>query len=97
MTWLEIVTSFLGAFASGDKNTIKSLVSEDIKYNEDLLNLHGLDELLSIVSQTYKIQIKNWAYKNKLVFIEYISDMYPKVGVYEINNMGKICSIRIYG
>lgn len=97
MTWLEIVTSFLGALASGDDRAVKQLVSDDVEYIEDLLDLYGVDELLTIVGRTYKIQIKNWAYKNKLVFVEYFADMRNKVGVYEINEMGKICSIRIYG
>lgn len=97
MTWLEIVTSFLGSIASGDKNTIRQLVSDDVVYKEDILSLNGIDELLTIVGRTYKIQIKNWAYKNKLVFIEYFADMQNKVGVYEINSFGKICNIRIYG
>ena len=52
--------------------------------------------------KNYKIQIQNWAYKNKLVFVEYYywdyTDDYPRdvVGVYSINELGKISQIRMY-
>ena len=66
------------------------------------MELNGIDELLTIVGPDYKIQIQNWAYKNKLVFVEYTywdyTDDYSKdvVGVYSINDMGKISQIRMY-
>ena len=102
MTWLDIVLAFLGAMASGDARAVKQLVSEDVEYLNDILELNGIDELLTIVGPEYKIQVKNWAYKNKLVFVEYVYWDYVHlffrnvVGVYEIDNMGKICSIRVY-
>ena len=48
------------------------------------------------------MQIQNWAYKNKLVFVEYAywdyTDDYSRdvVGVYSINELGKISQIRKY-
>lgn len=96
MTWLDIVLAFLGAMASGDVRAVKQLVSEDVEYLNDILELNGVDELLTITGPEYKIQVKNWAYKNKMVFVEYYAYLHNCVGVYEINDMGKICSIRVY-
>ena len=103
MSWLDVVTAYLGAVASGNVRAIKQLVSEDIQYKDgDLMDLNGIDELLTIIGPDYKIQIQNWAYKNKLVFVEYMywdyMDTCSKdvVGVYSINDMGKISQIRMY-
>ena len=102
MSWLDVVTAYLGAVASGDVRAVKQLVSEDVKYKDGIMELNGIEELLSIVGPDYRMQIQNWAYKNKLVFVEYsywdYMDQYPKdvVGVYSINDLGKISQIRMY-
>ena len=103
MSWLDVVTAYLGAVASGDVRAVKQLVSEDVKYKDnDIMELNGIDELLTIIGPDYKMQIQNWAYKNKLVFVEYTywdyTDDYSKdvVGVYSINDMGKVSQIRMY-
>ena len=102
MSWLDVVTAYLGAIASGDFRAVKQLVSEDIKYKDGIMELNGIDELLTIIGPDYKIQIQNWAYKNKLVFVEYCywdyTDDYfnDVVGVYSVNEMGKISQIRMY-
>ena len=102
MSWLDLVTAYLGSVASGDIRAVKQLVSEDVKYKDGIMELNGIDELLTIVGPDYRMQIQNWAYKNKLVFVEYsywdYMDQYPKdvVGVYSINDLGKISQIRMY-
>ena len=102
MSQLDVVTAYLGAVASGDVRAVKQLVAEDVEYKDNIMELNGIDELLTIVGPDYKIQIQNWAYKNKLVFVEYTywdyTDDYSKdvVGVYSINDMGKISQIRMY-
>ena len=102
MSWLDVVTAYLGAVASGDVRAVKQLVSEDVKYKDGIMELNGIEEILSIVGPDYRMQIQNWAYKNKLVFVEYsywdYMDEYPKdvVGVYYINDLGKISQIRMY-
>ena len=102
MSWLDVVTAYLGALASGDVRAVKQLVSEDVKYKDGIMELNGIDELLTIIGPDYRMQIQNWAYKNKLVFVEYsfwdYMDEYSKdvVGVYSINPMGKISQIRMY-
>ena len=102
MSWLDLVTAYLGAVASGDIRAVKQLVSEDVKYKDGIMELNGIDELLTIVGPDYRMQIQNWAYKNKLVFVEYsywdYMDEYSKdvVGVYSINDLGKISQIRMY-
>ena len=102
MSWLDVVTAYLGAVASGNVRAVKQLVSEDIKYKDEIMELNGINELLTIIGPDYKIQVQNWAYKNKLVFLEYTywdyTDEYSKdvVGVYSINDMGKISQIRMY-
>jgi len=102
MSWLDVVTAYLGAVASGDVRAVKQLVSEDVKYKDGIMELNGIEEILSIVGPDYRMQIQNWAYKNKLVFVEYsywdYMDEYPKdvVGVYSINDLGKISQIRMY-
>ena len=102
MSWLDLVTAYLGAVASGDVRAVKQLVSEDVQYKDEVMELNGLDELLTIVGPDYRMQIQNWAYKNKLVFVEYTcwdyTGDYSKdvVGVYSINPMGKISQIRMY-
>ncbi|MGA1047638.1 MAG: nuclear transport factor 2 family protein [Minisyncoccia bacterium] len=102
MSWLDVVTAYLGAVASGDARAVNQLVSEDVKYKDGIMELNGIEELLSIVGPDYRMQIQNWAYKNKLVFVEYsywdYMDQYPKdvVGVYSINDLGKISQIRMY-
>ena len=102
MSWLDVVTAYLGAVASGDVRAVKQLVSEDVKYKDGIMELNGIEEILSIVGPDYRMQIQNWAYKNKLVFVEYsywdYMDQYPKdvVGVYFINDLVKISQIRMY-
>ena len=102
MSWLDVVTAYLGAIASGDIRAVKQLVSKDVQYKDGIMELNGIDELLTIIGTDYKMQIQNWAYKNKLVFVEYsfwdYMDEYSKdvVGVYSINPMGKISQIRMY-
>jgi len=102
MSWLDVVTAYLGALASGDVRAVKQLASEDVQYKDGIMELNGIDELLTIIGTDYKMQIQNWAYKNKLVFVEYsywdYMDEYSKdvVGVYSINPMGKISQIRMY-
>tara|TARA_B100000123_G_C25558372_1_gene352791 strand:- start:314 stop:625 length:312 start_codon:yes stop_codon:yes gene_type:complete len=102
MSWLDLVTSYLGAIASGNIRAVKQLVSEDVKYKDGIMELNGIDELLTVIGPDYKIQIQNWAYKNKLVFVEYAywdyTDDYSRdvVGVYSINELGKISQIRMY-
>jgi len=102
MSWLDLVTAYLGAIASGDVRAVKQLVSEDVQYKDEIIELNGIDELLTIVGPDYRMQIQNWAYKNKLVFVEYTywdyTGDYSKdmVGVYNINPMGKISQIRMY-
>jgi limonene-1,2-epoxide hydrolase len=102
MSWLDVVTAYLGAIASGDVRAVKQLVSEDVQYKDGIMELNGIDELLTIIGPDYRMQIQNWAYKNKLVFVEYsywdYMDEYSKdvVGVYSINPMGKISQIRMY-
>ena len=102
MSWLNVVTAYLGAVASGDVRAVKQLVAEDVEYKDNIMELNGIDELLTIVGPDYKIQVQNWAYKNKLVFVEYsywdYTNDYSKeaVGVYSINDMGKISQIRMY-
>jgi len=102
MSWLDVVTAYLGAIASGDVRAVKQLVSKDVQYKDGIMELNGIDELLTIIGPDYRMQIQNWAYKNKLVFVEYsywdYMDEYSKdvVGVYSINPMGKISQIRMY-
>ena len=102
MSWLDVVTAYLGAIASGDIRAIKQLVSKDVQYKDGIMELNGIDELLTVIGPDYRMQIQNWAYKNKLVFVEYsywdYMDEYSKdvVGVYSINPMGKISQIRMY-
>jgi len=102
MSWLDVVTAYLGAIASGDIRAVKQLVSKDVQYKDGIMELNGIDELLTIIGPDYRMQIQNWAYKNKLVFVEYsywdYMDEYSKdvVGVYSINPMGKISQIRMY-
>ena len=102
MSWLNVVTAYLGAVASGDVRAVKQLVAEDVEYKDNIMELNGIDELLTIIGPDYKMQVQNWAYKNKLVFLEYTywdyTDEYSKdvVGVYSINDMGKISQIRMY-
>lgn len=102
MSWLNLVTAYLGAVASGDVRAVKQLVSEDVQYKDEVMELNGIDELLTIVGPDYRMQIQNWAYKNKLVFVEYsywdYMNEYSKdvVGVYTINDLGKISQIRMY-
>ena len=103
MSWLDKVTLFLGGVASGDPDLVKSLVSEDVKYRNGDTRFDGVDELIeNCIGSPYKIQIINWAYKNKLVFIEYrywdYQEIHHKevVGVYTLNPIGNICNIRIY-
>ena len=102
MIWLDVVTAYLGAIASGDIRAVKQLVSKDVQYKDGIMELNGIDELLTIIGPDYRMQIQNWAYKNKLVFVEYsywdYMDEYSKdvVGVYSINPMGKISQIRMY-
>ena len=69
MRWLNVVTAYLGAVASGDVRAVKQLVAEDVKYKDNIMELNGIDELLTIVGPDYKMQVQNWAYKNKLVCI----------------------------
>ena len=71
MSWLDLVISYLGAVASGDIRAVKQLVSEDVKYKDGIMELNGIDELLTVIGPDYRMQIQNWAYKNKLVFVEY--------------------------
>jgi limonene-1,2-epoxide hydrolase len=102
MSWLDVVTAYLGAIASGDIRAVKQLVSKDVQYKDGIMELNGIDELLTVIGPDYRMQIQNWAYKNKLVFVEYsywdYMDEYSKdvVGVYSINPMGKISQIRMY-
>lgn len=102
MSWLDLVISYLGAVASGDIRAVKQLVSEDVKYKDGIMELNGIDELLTVIGPDYRMQIQNWAYKNKLVFVEYAywdhTDDYSRdvVGVYSINELGKISQIRMY-
>jgi len=102
MSWLNVVTAYLGAVASGDVRAVKQLVAKDVKYKDNIMELNGIDELLTIVGPDYKMQVQNWAYKNKLVFVEYTywdyTDDYSKdvVGVYSINDLGKVSQIRMY-
>jgi len=102
MSWLNLVTAYLGAVASGDIRAVKQLVSEDVQYKDEVMELNGIDELLTIVGPDYRMQIQNWAYKNKLVFVEYSYWDYMNdysqdvVGVYTINDLGKISQIRMY-
>lgn len=102
MSWLNLVTAYLGAVASGDVRAVKQLASEDVQYKDEVMELNGIDELLTIVGPDYRMQIQNWAYKNKLVFVEYsywdYMNEYSKdvVGVYTINDLGKISQIRMY-
>lgn len=102
MTWLDIVTAFLGAMASGDYLAAQKLVDASVEYKQDIIELKGFGELNSIIGPSFKMRINNWAYKNKLVFVEYsywdYMGVYSKdcVGVFEINDLGKIQKIRIY-
>ena len=102
MSWFDLVISYLGADASGDIRAVKQLVSEDVKYKDGIMELNGIDELLTVIGPDYSMQIQNWAYKNKLVFVEYsywdYTDDYSRdvVGVYSINELGKISQIRKY-
>ena len=102
MSWLDLVISYLGAVASGDIRAVKQLVSEDVKYKDGIMELNGIDELLTVIGPDYRMQIQNWAYKNKLVFVEYAYWDYTAdysrdvVGVYSINELGKISQIRKY-
>ena len=102
MSWLDVVTAYLGALASGDVRAVKQLVSEDVKYKDGIMELNGIDELLTVIGPDYRMQIQNWAYKNKLVFVEYsywdYTDDYSRDvgGVYSINELGKISQIRMY-
>lgn len=102
MSWLDVVTAYLGAIASGDIRAVKQLVSKDVQYKDGIMELNGIDELLTVIGPDYRMQIQNWAYKNKLVFVEYsywdYMDEYSKdvVGVYSINDLGKISQIRMY-
>ena len=61
MSWLDLVTSYLGAIASGNIRAVKQLVSEDVKYKDGIMELNGIDELLTVIGPDYKIQIQNWA------------------------------------
>ena len=45
MSWLDVVTAYLGALASGDVRAVKQLVSEDVKYKDGIMELNGIDEL----------------------------------------------------
>ena len=102
MSWLDLVISYLGAGASVDNRAVKQLVSEDVKYKDGIMELNGIDELLTVIGPDYRMQIQNWAYKNKLVFVEYYywdytdDDSRDVVGVYSINELGKISQIRKY-
>ena len=102
MSWLDLVISYLGAVASGDIRAVKQLVSEDVKYKDGIMELNGIDELLTVIGPDYRMQIQNWAYKNKLVFVEYsywdytVDYSRDVVGVYSINELGKISQIRMY-
>ena len=71
MSWLDLVISYLGAVASGDIRAVKQLVSEDVKYKDGIMELNGIDELMTVIGPDYRMQMQNWAYKNKLVFVEY--------------------------
>lgn len=102
MSWLDIVTAFLGAMASGDYRAAKQLVSDDVEYKDGIMELKGFGELNTIIGPAYKMRITNWAYKNKLVFIEYTywdyTGNYSKecVGIFELNDMAQIKKIRMY-
>ena len=63
MSWLDLVISYLGAVASGDIRAVKQLVSEDVKYKDGIMELNGIDELLTVIGPDYRMQIQNWAYK----------------------------------
>ena len=66
MSWLDLVISYLGAVASGDIRAVKQLVSEDVKYKDGIMELNGIDELLTVIGPEYRMQNQNWAYKNKI-------------------------------
>ena len=61
MSWLDVVTAYLGAVASGNVKAVKQLVSKDVKYKDGIMELNGIDELLTVVGPDYRIQIQNWA------------------------------------
>ena len=45
MSWLDVVTAYLGAIASGDVRAVKQLVSKDVQYKDGIMELNGIDEL----------------------------------------------------
>ena len=55
MSWLDVVTAYLGAVASGNVKAVKQLVSKDVKYKDGIMELNGIDELLTVVSQSRSI------------------------------------------
>ena len=83
----------------GSVETIKNRIYElSLRIDRETYNPTGSKSEIKKLNK----QVQNWAYKNKLVFVEYsywdYTNDYSKeaVGVYSINDMGKISQIRMY-
>ena len=82
--WLKIAKRFLTALATNDHETIENLISDKLvsKYPLDIFG--------------YPIQILDYSYRGKTVFIEYISNKKSRIGKITFDDFGKIDFFKLY-
>jgi hypothetical protein len=106
MIWVRFAKKYLGAYAAKDIDYLKSVYSEDIAYSDWGVFIQGKEAVLTINKSFFsnvgdiEIHIQNTTYKDKYISLEYVvlydNKSIRAASVIEINDYGKISSIRAY-
>jgi len=82
--WLKIAKRFLTALAINDHETIGNLISDKLisKYPLDIFG--------------YPIEILDYSYRGKTVFIEYYSNNKSRISKIAFDDFGKINLFKLY-
>ena len=112
MIWVKFAKKFLAAFASKDLETLAEMYSDNIQSSDwgkknvtNSTDLLEVNEVVFNAAKQIEISISNTAYHNKYICIEYVMsiELYNVekhdiniISVFEINDVGKIQSIRSY-
>ena len=106
MIWIDLVKNYLADFCTKNLENLEKAYDDEVQLRDWEITAKGKDNVIlankELFSQfeTIKIHILNTAYRNKLVFIEFVLELDDEVlnvvDIFNINEQGKIKSIRAY-
>lgn len=106
MIWVEFAKNYLGAFAAKDIDYLESVYNDNVVLSDWGGFTQGKDAVISLNKSFFEfsgdisIHIQNTSYRDKYVSLEFImqygGNVVNVVDIIEIDDYGKIKSIRAY-